>query len=72
MNEQHKNLERDIVKINLEICSINESNGMKNIPLDKDISKISVKHRGNVGKKGRNYESFVTTSFMMGYIQIFH
>jgi hypothetical protein len=35
MSEQQKNLEKDIVKINLEICSINESNGMKNIHLDK-------------------------------------
>ena len=66
MNEQQKNLERDIVKINLEICSINESNGMKNIHLDKDISKITVKHRGKCGQNRKKLSKFCYDQFYDG------
>lgn len=63
---QQKNLEENISYINSKICEINASNLMKNIHLEKDITKISVKHRGKDSSKKKKIVKFVYNDFYDG------
>lgn len=57
--QQQKKLEEDIRYINTKICLLNEANNVKNIHLDKDLIKITVKHRGRTGQNRKKISKFV-------------
>lgn len=50
LSQQQLNLFEDVEIVNNYICSLNESNFVNNIHLEKDFKKISTKHRGKSGK----------------------
>lgn len=58
-SSKKKKIEEDIRYINSKICLLNEAKNVKNIHLDKDLIKITVKHRGRNGQNRKKLSKFV-------------
>lgn len=66
LSQQQLNLFEDVEIVNNYICSLNESNFVNNIHLEKDLKKISTKHRGKSGKNTKKIVKYVFNNLYDG------